>query len=279
MWHGSRQSGCRLYFNQNRERVRINRQPGSPGAGAKASGRTSPDRLPELMDAPDCDRQELADALVTLGRVNRYLGGGRMIRRQVSRLLAGRSPGPVRILDVGAGGGDVATDLLGPLGRAGWAPSFVLADCHESTLELCRENVRRAVGQSFAERFSYVRLDGVSLPFPDGSFDVAFCTTTLHHLQDDDARELLGELARVSRIGWTITDLRRSKTSYALMRALSATVWRGRRMPRADAPVSVLRSFTPVEARRLALSALAAGPPGPVLERSPLRWALRGTSA
>jgi len=231
------------------------------------------------MDAPDCDRQELADALVTLGRVNRYLGGGRLIRRQVSRLLTHRRPGPVRLLDVGTGGGDVAVDLLHRLGRIGWAPSFVLADRHEGTLELCRENVRRGVGQLSKERFSYVQLDGVSLPFPDGSFDVAFCTTTLHHLEDQEARELLGELARISRVGWTVTDLRRSRTSYALMRALSATVWRGRRMCRADAPVSVLRSFTPVEARRLALAALAAGEPGPVLERSPLRWALRGTSA
>jgi hypothetical protein len=120
-------------------------------------------------------------------------------------------------------------------------------------------------------------------------------TTTLHHLEDHEAGELLGELARISRIGWTVTDLRRSRTSYALMRALSATVWRGRRMCRADAPVSVLRSFTPAEAHRLAVSALAAthGAPGapttpgsptapgaqePVLERSPLRWALRGPS-
>lgn len=243
------------------------------------------------MDEPNCDRSELADALATLGRVNRFLGGHRLIRRQVSRLLAGRSPGPVRLLDVGTGGGDVAADLLGRLGRAGWAPTFVLADCHESTLDLCRERVRRSVGRSLAERFSYVQLDGVSLPFPDGSFDVAFCTTTLHHLEDEAARELLGELARISRIGWAVTDLRRSRASYALMRALSATVWRGRRMCRADAPVSVLRSFTAAEAQRLAVSALAgapaaAGSPGappapaqePVVERSPLRWALRGMS-
>ncbi len=83
----------------------------------------------------------------------------------------------------------------------------------------------------------------------------------------------VSELARVSKVGWTITDLRRSRASYALMRALAATVWRGRRLPRADAPVSVLRSFTPAEALGLAASA---GCRGAVLERSPLRWALRG---
>lgn len=244
----------------------------SSGVGPSAARRVSPDRLPELMDAPDCDREELADALLTLGRVNRYLGGGRLIRRQVSRLLARRRPGPIRFLDVGTGGGDVAVDLFRRLGRKGWTPSFILADRHENTLRLCRRNVERAVGWVGPERFDYVRLDGVSLPLADNAVDVAFSTTTVHHFGNAEARELLAELARVARAGWAVTDLRRSRASYALMRTLSATVWRRRSLVRADAPVSVLRSFTPTEAYRLALDA---GALEPVIERSPLRWALR----
>ncbi len=121
-----------------------------------------------------------------------------------------------------------------------------------------------------------MRLDGVALPFADGAVDVALSTTTLHHFEEAAARTFVAELARVSRIGWAVTDLRRSRASYALMRALAETVWRGRRLPRADAPVSVLRSFTPREASSLAAEA---GCPGVVLERSPLRWALRGVRA
>ena len=238
-----------------------------------AAERVPPHRLPELMDARDCDRRELADALTTLGRVNRYLGGARLACRQVHRVLAGRRPGAVRLLDVGAGGGDVAVRLLGQLRRAGWSPSFVLADRHDGTLRLCRERALQRARGAAARRFSFVRLDGATLPFADGDVDVAFSTTTLHHLEEAEARMFVSELARVSRVGWAITDLRRSRPSYALMRALAATVWHGRRLPRADAPVSVLRSFTPAEAFRLAASA---GCPGAVLERSPLRWALRG---
>jgi ubiquinone/menaquinone biosynthesis C-methylase UbiE len=239
-----------------------------------ASGeRVPPHRLPELMDARDCDRRALADALTTFERVNRYLGGARLACRQVYRLLDGGRPGAVRLLDVGAGGGDVAVRLSARLDRAGWSPSFILADRHDATLGLCRDHVLRRAREGAAHRFSFVRLDGAVLPFADGDVDIAFSTTTLHHLEETEARAFVAELARVSRLGWVITDLRRSRPGYALMRALGATVWRGRLFPRADAPVSVLRSFTPAEAGRLAAEA---GCPGAVLERSPLRWALRG---
>lgn len=243
------------------------------------------------MDDHDCDRRELADALVTFGRVNRYLGGERLARRQVHRLLTGRRPGAIHLLDVGAGGGDIAIGLMRKLRRAGWSPTFVLADRHDSTLRLCRERILRhtpgnagASGDQYrtddgdadvdsARRFSFVRLDGAGLPFADGAVDIALSTTTLHHFEETAARAFVAELGRVSRIGWAVTDLRRSRASYVLMRVLAGTVWRGRRLPRADAPVSVLRSFTPSEASSLAA---AAGYPGAVLERSPLRWALRG---
>lgn len=255
---------------------------------SSAAERVPPDRLPELMDAHDCDRRELAHALATLGRVNRHLGGGRLARRQVQRLLVGRRPGALQVLDVGAGGGDIAVTLLGNLRRAGWSPSFILADRHETTLQLCRDRIlrhsrsdRRAPKDRHDRRdagtvFSFVRVDGAELPFADGAVDIALSTTTLHHFGDAAARSFLAELARVSRIGWAVTDLRRSRGSYALMRALGETIWRRRRLTRADAPVSVLRSFTPSEASCLAAEA---GCPGAVLERTPLRWALRGASA
>lgn len=250
-----------------------------------AAERVPPHRLPELMDDRDCDQRELADALSTLRRVNRYLGGARLAGRQVHRLLDGRQPGKVRLLDVGAGGGDVAIGLMRLLERGGWSPSFVLADRHAATLRLCRERVlshtrgdrhtraRPGCGEP-RHRFSFVLLDGVALPFADGAVDIAISTTTLHHFEDPAARTFVAELARVSSIGWALTDLRRSGASYALMRVLAETVWRGRRLPRADAPASVLRSFTPTEASRLATEA---GCPDAVLERSPLRWALRGS--
>lgn len=235
------------------------------------SGRTPPGDLPELMDAPDCDRRQLADALEVLGRSGRYLGGDRLLRRHARRLLRGRPPGPLTVLDVGAGGGDGVRALDARLRVDGWRPSFVLTDLHAVTLELCRNRVRS--GQpSLAGRTAFVQLDGSALPFADSSFDLVISTTTLHHLEDSAARALLAEFDRVARLGWVITDLRRSRLASAAIRLLAATVWRRHAFPRVDGPTSVRRSFTASEVRTL-LS--CAGIKAAVVEPRLVRWAAR----
>ncbi|MDX1578400.1 MAG: hypothetical protein R3266_07940, partial [Gemmatimonadota bacterium] len=98
--------------------------------------RAAPADAPELMDAPDCDRSDLAEALDLLGRVARRTGGDRLLLRQVRALLATRAPGPLRLLDVGTGGGHTALALDRALRDRGWAPSFVLADLHARTLDI-----------------------------------------------------------------------------------------------------------------------------------------------
>jgi SAM-dependent methyltransferase len=215
--------------------------------------RVPPDRLPELMDAPDCDARELADALDVLADTGRFFGGDRLLRRRVSSLV-GRAPAGsdsvLRVLDVGAGGGDAAVALHNDLVRAGWRPRFVLADLHATTLSLCRDRVgvRLGAGDTAAR---FVRLDGARLPFADDAFDVAVSTTTFHHLSDDEAVAFVSDLQRVTRLGWVVTDLWRSTFTLAAVRLLAATVWRGHPFPRLDGPVSVRRSFTPTEVRRM----------------------------
>ncbi len=235
------------------------------------SGRTPPGDLPELMDAPDCDRGQLTDALDVLGQSGRYFGGDRLLRRHVRRLLRGRSPGPVSILDVGAGGGASVVALDAALRTNGWQPSFVLTDLHAVTLELCRQRVR-SNGGAAAAGAAFVRLDGAALPFLDSSLDLVISTTTLHHLEDGAAGALLVEFHRVARIGWVVTDLRRSRLSSAAVRLLAATAWRRHAFPRVDGPTSVRRSFTASEVRRLVR---VAGIGTAVVEPRLVRWAAR----
>jgi len=54
------------------------------------------------------------------------------------------------------------------------------------------------------DRFAFTeipaaRFDGRSLPFSAGSFDVTVCCYVLHHLTPQHAKELLGEMVRVTR--------------------------------------------------------------------------------
>lgn len=227
--------------------------------------RTPPGELPELMDRPECDLAALRDALETIDRAGRLSGRDRILRRGVRRLLHGRRPAELSLLDIGAGAGHGTLRLARRLGARGWRPRLVLADLHPGALRLAREPHRASwptagpglLGGTPARpdpgafRIDLVRLTGPFLPFQDGSFDLALSTNTLHHLSRGEAAGMLSEMARVARWGLVVVDLRRSRLAYAATRLLAETLWRGHPFPRHDGPRSVRRAFTAPEAREL----------------------------
>ena len=197
------------------------------------------------MDAPDVDPRQLEQALDDVAAVNRWLGATRAILRHLpSALPAGR--GPVRILDVGAGSGDI------PLAIARWAPdhrplSVIGVDLHAATLAVAR---RRTHDEG---RIRLLQADGLRLPFPDGAFHVGLLSMTLHHMDGPALVEILRELGRVARGGTVLVgELERSLPHYLGARLLAATVWRRHPVTRHDGPLSVRRAFTATEMRELA---------------------------
>ncbi len=189
---------------------------------------------PEILDGPRHDMDELARSLEQVAQVNRWLGGTKALRRHLDPSV--RRGQALRVLDVGTGNGDTL-EALGAWARgrgARWRGVGV---------ELSAQSARIARGRVDA----VVRGDALRLPFANGSFDVALCTLTLHHFTDTDAAALVREMARVSRDLVLVNDLERSTANYWGARALAATLWRGNRITRNDGPLSVLRSFTPVE--------------------------------
>lgn len=218
--------------------------------------RLSPRRSVEAMDDPDRSRAELARALDALAASNRRLGATAAVLRSVVRRLP-RPSGPVRVLDVGCGGGDVARDLDEALEagdrRVPRRPRlFVLGDLHPTTLRISRERTEAtSLSGRDRVRFRFVRLTAPTLPFADGSFDVTLSSTLLHHLERREAVRFFAEVDRVTRGVWTVLDLRRSRAAWLAVRVLAATAWRSNPLPRTDGPVSVRRAFRPGEVREL----------------------------
>lgn len=195
------------------------------------------------MDAPDPDPELLRRALDGLHRVHRLTRGVGLVARPLDRAARGR-PGPLRLLDVGTGGGRLAVAVARRVAD-GRAVRAVLADLHPRTLALARERADGTDPGGPETRF--VRLSGDALPFPADSFDLALCATTLHHLEREEALACLRELDRVAGGRWVVTDLRRGWTALAAVRLLAATLWRRNPFPRHDGPVSVRRAFTAPE--------------------------------
>jgi 2-polyprenyl-3-methyl-5-hydroxy-6-metoxy-1,4-benzoquinol methylase len=94
-----------------------------------------------------------------------------------------------RLLDAGAGTGDVARQLAAAVTGAG---EVVALDFSETFLAGARD---RHDGSSVR----YVTGDVSALDFPDETFDGVWCERVLQHVTDADAA--IGELARVTRPG------------------------------------------------------------------------------
>ncbi|HEX2188787.1 MAG TPA: methyltransferase domain-containing protein [Longimicrobiaceae bacterium] len=220
----------------------------------------------ERMDEPGVDRRELAVSLRDLRGVNRWLGGTRVVLHHLARLTAGLPSPEFSVLDVATGSADI------PLLVARWARGrgmrarVTATDAHAGTLALAREH---AAGDPDVR---VEHADALRLPYADGEFDFALCSTALHHFPDPEAVRVLGELRRVARCGVIVNDLRRSRPALLGARLLAATVWRRHPVTRHDGPLSVRRAFTPAEL--LELGRRAGMPEARVHAHLPFRLAL-----
>ena len=222
---------------------------------------------PELMDEPAADPGLLAESLRDLAWLNRYLGGTVTIIHQVSQLLDHYREKAFRVLDVGAGGGDILIALARWSARRGLSFEGVGLDRGPQTVRLAVASLEK-----FSQSIQVVRGDARALPFGEGAFDVALCNTFLHHLDPDGATAALQEMARVSRLGIVVSDLRRSRLGLLAAWTLARTVWRRHPYARHDGPASMRAAYTMHEARALAERA---GLRPEVVPQPGFRWALR----
>ena len=200
----------------------------------------------ELMDEPGVDRGELSTSLRDLRGVNRWLGGTRVVLHHLAELVA-RHPGEsFTVLDVATGSADIPLSVACWARERGLRAEVTATDMHDGTLALAREHT---AGDPDVR---VERADALALPYPDGAFDFALCSTALHHFEGEDAVRVLRELHRVARRGVVVNDLRRSRPALLGARLLAATVWRRHPVTRHDGPLSVRRAFTPAELLDLA---------------------------
>lgn len=201
---------------------------------------------PELMDAPDVARDELANALAYLRWVNRRLGGTSALISHLQRWSKHwPKDRPITLLDVATGSADI------PLAAVAWARSrgFDLrvtgVDYHEATIELARAHVAHEPSITI-EHADALRLRD---RFSPGSFDYVHTALFLHHLSDIRALTVLAAIGKLARAGVVWSDLVRSR----LHRAAVQVACIGQpHIVRHDAKVSFEAGFTRAEALDMA---------------------------
>lgn len=188
------------------------------------------DNTPELLDEHDAPYPDMARSLRDLRRINKWLGGIRIYRAVVRRMLPERGV----VLELGAG----TADLLDSL-----PPSFttIALDFKIDHLLYLRDGSRakRVVG------------DAANLPFRDRAVDVVTSAHFFHHFRPDENAAILAGALRVARVGVAVNDTRRMWQPLLFMRLVGALRLVGR-ITAYDGPASVRRGYTVDEVRAIA---------------------------
>jgi SAM-dependent methyltransferase len=210
----------------------------------------TPERIyeEELLDAGAGTDEDVRENLLDLRRINRLLGGTRVVLTALEAMLGQEPSAKLSLLDVGTGSADIPS-MVSRWSRArGMAPALAAVDLSDRNLRVARRDL------GVSPDVELVRADALMLPFAPRSFDFVTASLFLHHFRDDDVIRLLAGFARIARRAVIVNDLVRNLVPYYFIR-MTGPVFAKSFLTRNDGPVSVLRGFTAEELERLGSSA------------------------
>jgi len=215
------------------------------------------DRRPELMDDPALAETLHRQALSGLERVNRISGIASLLWRSIHPLCQRSPQRPLRVFDVGCGGGDISVGVWKKAQRAGCPIQIGGCDISPKALRMSTERARAAGAEA-----EYVSVDILNEPLPRG-WDVMYCSLFLHHFDEEQGVRLLCNMAQNAEQMVLVDDLIRDRLGYFLC-------WWGVRLltrspiVHVDGPLSVRAGFQPAEVLDMADRA---GMPGAKISR------------
>jgi 2-polyprenyl-3-methyl-5-hydroxy-6-metoxy-1,4-benzoquinol methylase len=212
------------------------------------SRRAAPHELPEWMDEP-CSYEEFRSCLVDLGQVNRLTLSYRPTIAFLNDLVAATPNSPLRIVDVGSGGGDMLRRVELWARRKGVTVQLTGIDLNPHAARAARE---------FTPAASAIRwLTGNAFSYTE-PVDVVLSSLFTHHLDESEIVSFVRWSEAISSRGWFVNDLCREETPYKLFGLLAKTM-RWHRFVQHDGPVSFRRSFREADWGRMLEEAGVAG--------------------
>jgi len=199
-------------------------------------------RQREWMDEPGADPEQLRRSLGFIRRINwllRYTRATIWHLERFSRSWA--KGGRIDIVDLATGSADIPRAILKWARRRGFDVHVVGVDRHRVTARAADE------GET-DPRLRIIQADVFDLPFEPGQFDYALTAMFLHHLDDEQAVEVLRSMGRLARRGVIVADLLRHYRAYGWISLLSAMA---NPMVRHDARASVRQAFRKREILRI----------------------------
>ena len=203
-----------------------------------------------LRNTSDKEKLECADA--DLNRFRRtirqfklinylFSANGRLLRKHFFSIMEQDPDRMYTLLDVGAGGCDIAIRAAREARQRGLKLNITALDNDKRTLPIASQAIRDYPEIRFVE--------GNALELGRlGSFDSVFSSHLLHHLAWDDIRIFLDSVIARTRIAFVMNDLKRSNLAYLGFTIFSRLVTH-RSYHYFDGRLSIRRAFLPEELR------------------------------
>ena len=195
----------------------------------------------EEMEDPACDPSKLHNTYRQFRVINRLLSGWRALYRLHLRPL--RKQGPLHLLDVGFGGGDITLALRRWAERDGWDLRITAIDPDPRALAYVR-------GLSGTAGIDFRQARTQDLLAREECFDAVVSNHLLHHLEPAELQVFFRETAALSRGLVLHSDIERSVWAHRLF-ALGASPFFHRSYIVADGLTSIRRSYRLDELQQL----------------------------
>lgn len=198
--------------------------------------------LREYMDDPACDPEKLRRTFQRFRLVNRAVAHwSEVYRRYLKPMLRehAKPAAPLRMLDIGAGSGDVLRHLMRLAARDGYAIEAVGIDPDPRAISVANQ-LRLLARLKFRVAHASDLLD-------EGErFDAVISNHLVHHLSEEHFDALLSDSATLSTCLTLHSDIARSRLAYAAYGVASVPLAPGT-FVRVDGLRSIRRSYTPAE--------------------------------
>ncbi len=191
---------------------------------------------PELMDDLSLSGDELQRNLEELETINTWLGGYKVVLDALEKLLDGYSGPPLRLADIGSGGGDTLRHIAKWARRKNIPMELTGIDANDFMVQYARQ---RCGG--FPE-ITFVQHDVFSEQFSHERYDIVVCSLFCHHFTDAQLVQMFRQLHRQAGIAVIINDLHRHWLAYHSIKWVTR-LFSGSRLVKHDAPLSVWRAF------------------------------------
>ena len=187
----------------------------------------------ELLDGNDIPFNDIARNMKELEIINRFLGGHRINVQALHHLLPEITVSPVRICEIGSGGGDNLRALASWCRKENIPATFTGIDINTNCIQYARK--------TGPPNFTYIEKDYRNVVF-DIKPDILFCSLFCHHFTNEENVELIRWMDTNASLGFFINDLHRHPLAYYSIKLLTAFFSKSY-LVKNDAPLSVLRGF------------------------------------